>query len=104
MNVSFVKVFDKYELAVIEHNNSSFEVRVLLRNLPVSFPICNADQSDDAYEKANRFLDMYEAAKQYNFQAGSSGMINDEGHTVSYDDLFVTPPEQLSSVFEGKLQ
>lgn len=104
MNVSFVKVFDKYELAVIEHDNSNYEVRVLLRNLPVSFPICSADQYDDAHEKANRFLDMYEAAKQYNFQAGNGGMINDEGQTVSYDDLFVTPPDQFSSVFGSKLQ
>ncbi|GBF71942.1 hypothetical protein PA598K_00170 [Paenibacillus sp. 598K] len=104
MNVSFVKVFDKYELAVIEHDNSNYEVRVLLRNLPVSFPICSADQYDDAHEKANRFLDMYEAAKQFNFQAGNGGMVNEEGQTVSYDDLFITPPDQFSSVFGSKLQ
>ena len=104
MNVSFIKIFDKYELAVIEHDERSYEVRILLRNLPTSFPICSADQCNIAHEKANRFLDVYETAKKYNFQMHDQGMVHESGYVVRYDDLFIMPPEQFKALFEQQFE
>jgi hypothetical protein len=96
----FTKIFDNYDVRVIKLTDNDFELRIMFRNTPVSFSIADSPIADEAIDKANHFLDMYDLARQYNFHVTSQGLRHDNSYMLSYEQMFQLAVKEFALILE----
>ncbi|KZE79289.1 hypothetical protein AV654_17615 [Paenibacillus elgii] len=103
-NVKFVKVFEGYKVVVHELSDTHFDVRFLFTDerYPGSISFYESDKSDEAIDKANAFLDIYDLALSYNFHVTSQGMQHQNGDVISFNEMFVMSKDEIKNLFEEK--